>query len=147
MTPFDLERDLLSHACASAADASPPDWDRARAALEPTRADEPELAAAVDARDEAALRAIVDGWRAGKRLLPVQDRTVLKRALKAFRKRMKLTRLVDESSIGGGPMSSGRASNVVAITPPERYPREVWDELVRQKKLADARHGMYELLE
>jgi hypothetical protein len=33
----------------------------------------------------------------------------------------------------------------VAVTPPDRYPRAVWDELVRQGRLKDARHGMYEL--
>ena len=39
----------------------------------------------------------------------------LKRALKAFRKRLKLTRLDDESKLGGGAMSGGSASSVVAI--------------------------------
>ena len=71
--------------------------------------------------------------------------TDLKRALKAFRKRLKITVLDAESSIGGGPMSSGRQSAIIAITPPERYPRSVWDELVRQDRLLDAKAGMYEL--
>jgi len=70
----------------------------------------------------------------------------LKRALKAFKKRLKLTRLDVESSLGGGPMSGGRPSGIVAITPPDQYPQAVWDALVAQGKLAKASHGQYELV-
>ena len=70
----------------------------------------------------------------------------LKRALKAFKKRLKLTRLDDESQIGYGPMSSGGESSIVAITPPNQYPKAVWDELVRQGKLKQGGHGTYELV-
>jgi hypothetical protein len=68
----------------------------------------------------------------------------LKAALKAFRKRLKLTRLDDESRLGGGPLG-GKRSHVVAITPPQDYPQAVWDELVRQGKLKKAGRGTYEL--
>ncbi len=73
------------------------------------------------------------------------DPMQLKKALKAFRKRLKLTRLDDESGLGHGPMSSGRGSGIVAIPPPIQYPQAVWDELVRQGKLRDTGHGLYEL--
>jgi len=46
----------------------------------------------------------------------------LKRAFKAFKKRLKLTRLDHESSLGVGPLSGGRPSGIVAITPPNQYP-------------------------
>lgn len=69
----------------------------------------------------------------------------LKRALKAFRKRLKLMRLDDESRIGGGATTSGSRSGIVAIRPPEKYPKAVWDELVKQGKLKDAGGGLYEL--
>ena len=69
----------------------------------------------------------------------------LKTALKAFKKRLKLTCLDDQSRIGVGPMSSGRASGIVAITPPDQYPQTVWDELARQGKLKRVGNGMYEL--
>ncbi|MBI1915902.1 MAG: hypothetical protein HYS12_14380 [Planctomycetes bacterium] len=75
------------------------------------------------------------------------SRDELKRALKAFKKRLKLTRLDAESSLGGGPLSSGRRSEIVAITPPNDYPQAVWDELVRQGKLKKAGRGTYELAE
>ena len=71
----------------------------------------------------------------------------VKRAFKAFKKRLKLTRLDAESSIAGGPLSSGRSSGIVAIAPPHEFPQPVWDELVRQGKLKPAGRGMYELVE
>lgn len=73
------------------------------------------------------------------------DAAQLKYALKAFRKRLKLARLDDESRLGHGAMSSGGRSGIVAIPPPTRYPQAVWDELVRQGKLRDAGHGLYQL--
>lgn len=68
----------------------------------------------------------------------------LKKALKAFKKRLKLTRLDDESGPGGGAMTGGRTSGIVAIMPPNQYPQAVWDELVRQGKLKYTGHGLYE---
>lgn len=70
----------------------------------------------------------------------------LKRALKAFRKRLKLTQLDDESRLGYGPMSGGGKSGVVAITPPNQYPKEVWEELARQGKIKHAGSSLYELV-
>jgi hypothetical protein len=71
----------------------------------------------------------------------------LKAALKAFKKRLKLTRLDAESSLGGGPLSSGRGSGIVAIVPPNQFPPAVWDELVKQGKLKKMGGGTYELVE
>lgn len=75
------------------------------------------------------------------------DPADLKRAMKAFRKRLKLTRLNEESKLGRNPLTSGRHSDVVAIMPPHQYAQQVWDELVRQGKLRDAGNGFYELVE
>jgi len=69
----------------------------------------------------------------------------LKAALKAFKTRLKLTCLDDQSRIGVGPMSSGRQSGIVAITPPDRFPPAVWEELARQGKLKRVGSGLYEL--
>ena len=73
------------------------------------------------------------------------SKEVLKKAMKAFRKRLKVTRLDDESRMGYGPMSGGNKSGVVAITPPVQYPREVWEELAVQGRLRYLGQGMYEL--
>ena len=71
----------------------------------------------------------------------------LKLALKAFKKRLKLTRLDAESRIGVGPLSSGSKWGIEAIMPPNQYPRAIWEELVRQGKLKNAGQGMYSLVE
>lgn len=68
---------------------------------------------------------------------------VLKAAYKAFKRRLKLTQLDDSSRIGRGPMSSGHGSSIAGITPPDQYPAEVWEELVKQGKLKRAGQGMY----
>ncbi len=71
----------------------------------------------------------------------------LKQALKAFKKRLKLTRLDDESQLSRRPVTGGKPSGVVAITPPTQFPPAVWEELVRQGKLRKTGHGMYEMVE
>ncbi len=76
---------------------------------------------------------------------PAHSPQELKAALKAFRKRLKLTCLDDQSRVGVGPMSSGRQSGIVGITPPDQFPDGVWDELVRQGRLKRAGSGLYEL--
>jgi hypothetical protein len=63
------------------------------------------------------------------------DAAVLKMALKAFRKRLKLTRLADETGSSRGALTGGKVSGVVAISPPSQFAQAVWDELVRQGRL------------
>jgi hypothetical protein len=70
----------------------------------------------------------------------------MKKALKAFRKRLKLMRLDAESQLSRNPATSGRSSGIVAITPPNQFPQSVWDELVKQGKLKYAGQGTYELV-
>jgi len=70
----------------------------------------------------------------------------LKAAIKAFRKRLKLTQLDQESKIGRSPLSGGGRTTIAAITPPDQYPRAVWDALVKQGKLRPASHGMYSIV-
>jgi hypothetical protein len=121
-------------------------WEEARKAFAAARETEDvELYVAIEERDLDALRRIVREWASGERTLATHDREVLKRALKAFRQRLKLFRLDAESTVGRGPMSSGRESSIVGVRAPDTYPQEVWDELVRQKRLKDAGNGVYEL--
>ena len=70
---------------------------------------------------------------------------VLRKAYKAYKKRLKLAKLAD-SSVAGGALSGGD-KGLTAVTPPDTYPREVWEDLVRQGKLRSAGHGLYELPE
>lgn len=64
----------------------------------------------------------------------------LRRAMKAFKKRLKLARL------GRGPMTGGARSSIVAIVPPSQYLRVVWDELVKRVRLKYSGQGLYELV-
>ncbi len=77
---------------------------------------------------------------------PSPSKEELRLAMKAFRKRLKLTVLDDESRMGYGPMSSGRRAGIVAITPPDQFPQAVWDELVKQGKLRRAGGTTYEIV-
>lgn len=75
--------------------------------------------------------------------LPPADE--LRKALKAFKKRLKLARLDDESSLGVGPMSGGKSSSIVAVMAPNQYPKPVWDALVSQGRLKYSGQGLYQL--
>lgn len=68
----------------------------------------------------------------------------LKHALKAFKKRLKFTRLDHESKMGYGPTTTGR-SPIVGIMPPNQFPQAIWDELARQGKIKHVGQGVYEL--
>jgi len=76
------------------------------------------------------------------------DPEQLKQAMKAFRKRLKLTILDEESKLGrtGNPMSGGKLSKIVAIMAPREYPAAVWEELARQGKLKSSGGSFYELV-
>ncbi|MBI1371737.1 MAG: hypothetical protein GC159_03110 [Phycisphaera sp.] len=70
----------------------------------------------------------------------------LQKALRAFKKRLRLTRLDDESQISNrDPLSKGEASKIDQIIPPFEFPKEVWDELVRRDKLKYTGKGFYAL--
>jgi hypothetical protein len=71
----------------------------------------------------------------------------LKAAFKAFKKRLKATRLDEESNLNFRPTSAGRRSEIVAITPPSQFDQAIWDALVKQGKLKPAGQGTYELVD
>src|SRR5258706_12569412 len=101
---FNLQTELLSHflaaraaeIAADAAAAGP--WDAAKQALGAVKDVDADLAAAVEARDSATLKAVVDAWTSGKRPLIEHDRDLLKRAMRAFRKRRGVSRLDADST-------------------------------------------------
>ena len=68
---------------------------------------------------------------------PIAPET-LKSALKAFRKRLKVTRLDEESRLGRSPLPGGAKAGVMATQPPSQFPAEVWEELAKQGKLKPA---------
>ena len=121
-------------------------WLEAERAIGDADADEDaDIALPVLERSLPELEALIRSWDEGAGHLSAWDRAVLKRALKAYRKRLKLMRLDDESSGSRNPLSKGDSSGIAGIKPPEQYPAEVWAMLVQQGKLRDAGDGLLEL--
>ncbi len=71
----------------------------------------------------------------------------LTRAMKALKKRFKVTRLDDESRLGHDPMSKGSHSGIVAVRPPTQYPAEVWQALEQKGRVRIDRNGLVEIIE
>ena len=69
----------------------------------------------------------------------------LRKAMKAFKKRLKLSKLDAESGLGRGAMTGGNPSGIVSIVPPHQYPKAVWEELVRRGRLTYVGQGLYEI--
>ena len=121
-------------------------WREADAAVNAAGAGEDaDVALPVMERSLPALEEILAGWDAGRTRLPGWDQAVLRRAMTAFKKRLKLTRADDEYTSSRNPLSRGAASGIVGISPPTRFPPDVWRLLVKQGRLRDAGHGVLEL--
>jgi hypothetical protein len=136
----------LATALASAADAATAErlWSEARAVWTETAETDEAMTAALAAKDTAALGRITGEWLRGAHRLPERDQAIVKRAMKAYRKRLKLTQLDVDSTIGGRGLSSGSRGQIVAIQPPNQYPPVVWETLAGLGRLKSAGHGLYE---
>ena len=128
------------------------EWSQVYKLLQTTDLPGPQVTHVVGMRDVAALAELVDRLRApaDSGQVPAAaagavDEATCKRALRAFRKRLSLTVLDDESTLGRSPLTKGSAAGAAAITPPTEWPEEVWQDLVRQGKLHYIGHGLYEL--
>lgn len=81
---------------------------------------------------------------------PEFSKDELARALKAFKKRLKLARRDDESSSMGGAFSSGKKSAIVGIEPPDGFPPAIWAALEAKGRLrrvpGTQRRPRYELV-
>lgn len=67
-----------------------------------------------------------------------------KRAYKAFKKKLKLMKLDDESGLSRG---GNKRSAIAGITPPPGHPSEVWEELVTEGRLKREGQGMYSMIQ
>jgi hypothetical protein len=75
---------------------------------------------------------------------PAIDDVTLKTALNAFKKRLKLTILDQESKLGAHkPMTGGHKAQGIGIQPPNQFPRAVWVELAKQGKIKDMGGGFF----
>ena len=135
-----------------------PVWGEVHQTLLKTKADKKFVMRIIGSRDADELNRLIDALKNG-RTAPEEsasqpsdsastvDPEQTKHAMRAFRKRLKLTRLDDESRITVRPMTGGKASQIRAILPPHEYEREIWDDLIRQGQLRDAGQGFFELAE
>lgn len=144
----------LAQQICDAGDAAGPLWGQAHKLLLKTKADPSRAASVIAARDTDGLIHLVrvmQGVEEEHSETEVQpptetfDPDVLKEALRAFRKRMKLTKLDHESRLGVGPMSSGREAAFDAIEPPREFDPAVWKELARIGQLEAIGQGFYKL--
>jgi hypothetical protein len=69
----------------------------------------------------------------------------LRKALKAFKKRMKLTQLEEDSRLGRSPLTGAKTS-IVSIQPPSGFGREIWEELADKGYLTRDGGGFYSLV-
>ncbi len=99
-------------------------------------------------KDPAALVSLlntIEGKAAAAAAAPLPEfpASELDAAYRAFHKRLKVSRLADESKLGGRYTSGGRHSEIDAMQPPDGFPAEIWPALVRAGKLKDAGGGFY----
>jgi hypothetical protein len=69
----------------------------------------------------------------------------LRKALKAFKKRLKLTQLEEDSRLGHSPLT-GSKTTIVSIQPPSGFGKEIWEELADKGYLKRDGVGFYELV-
>lgn len=124
-------------------------WQLAGRLLSRFPVDQPEAARICRERDLPALDAMVTGLEHPTRPATTQtadpevSEVELTAALKAFKKRLKLARLADESKLGGRYTSGGRQSKIDAIMPPEQFGPHVWRALEKAGKLKHTGQGFY----
>ena len=126
------------------------EWKQVYKLLQKTDLPSVRVTHVVAMRDVVLLTELIDQLRAPAAAAAATDAPsaeTCRRAMRAFRRRLALTRLDDESQISiHSSLSKGADSRVAAaIIPPIEWPESVWQELVRQGKLRYIGHGVYEL--
>ncbi|HOD80806.1 MAG: hypothetical protein BWX88_00289 [Planctomycetes bacterium ADurb.Bin126] len=124
------------------------EWKQVYKLLQKTDLPSAQIAGAVGMRDPARLAGAIEAIRTPVEAPPPVEppnADVCRKAFQAFRKRLELTTLDEESTLGHGPLSKGAGHAVAAIVPPNEWPEPVWQELVRQGKLRHIGRGFYAL--
>lgn len=132
--------------------AAGPLWGAVHKLLLKSPASPADAARVITTRDVAALDRLLRELR-GEAVAPVEEAPEAptidvpadekKKAMRAFRKRLKLTRLDHESKLGVGPMTGGKKAAFDGIMPPREFPAEVWAALVADGKLRALGQGFY----
>lgn len=121
-------------------------WALAQRLLGRMPADQEEVARVCESRDLEGLDSIIAKLEApatpSASVTSIPDEE-LDRAMRAYKKRLKVMRLADESKLGGRQLTGGRQSEIDAIIPPTEFPRDVWVALAHRGDLKDAGGGFY----
>jgi len=122
-------------------------WRQVYKLLQKTPLPPGRVTAVVGMRDVAGLATFLEQLRLAGTAEepPPPDEDTWRKALAAFRKRLEVTILDEESKLGRGPLSKGAHEGPAAVVPPTDWPQEVWDYLVRLGKIKPIGHGLYEL--
>lgn len=129
-------------------------WGHAQKLLLSIKADSSEVAKAVMGRDLPTfdrLLATLRGHEVEPPLaveeapLPEIPEEVLRKAMKAFRRRLKLTKLDHESKLGRSPLSTGKDADFDSIIPPMEFTPETWKVLTARGELESTGRGFYML--
>ncbi len=126
------------------------EWKQVYKLLQKTELPTDRVTHVVGMRDVSRLTELIDQLRAPAAAsapphAQAPSTETCRRAMRAFRKRLALTRLDEESKISShSPLSKGADSRMSAIVPPIDWPESVWQELVRQGKLRYIGHGFYQ---
>lgn len=149
--------DLAARIAAADAAVVGPLWGAMHKLLLKAKVPPKEILPLIGGRDQAGLAALLARLRGdpapsvpeepARPPAPPIDPDVLRHAMRAFRQRLKVTRLDAESRLGVGPMSGGRKHGIDAIIPPREIPAEVWEALADQGALRRAGPGFYALAE
>jgi hypothetical protein len=124
------------------------EWKQAYRLLQKSELPADRVGSVVGMRDVEGLAELLDELRdpsvAAVRPEGPSEETCNK-ALAAFRKRISLTMLDEESKLGRNPLTKGAESGIAGIVPPNEWPEAVWQELARQGKLRYLGYGLYGL--
>jgi hypothetical protein len=71
----------------------------------------------------------------------------MKKALQAFKKRLKLMRLDDDSRLGHSPLTGDKKDKIMSIRPPSGFGAAIWEALADKGVLKRDTSGFYELVE
>jgi hypothetical protein len=124
------------------------EWKQVYRLLQQTRLAQGQVSAIVGMRDVTGLVRLIGELRAPvPPPAPVETHTpeTLRLAMRAFRTRLSLTVLDEESKLGRSPLTKGPGAGVAAIVPPSEWPDSVWQELARQGRLVYIGQGFYEM--
>ena len=153
--PEALAREAEEIRATLSAEKPGPEWGVIQRLLMKAKSDPSAVGRAVASRDLELIDLLIARIRDPELELPGEEpdiddgveipEEVLRDAMRAYRKRVKLTKLDHESKLARSPLSSGKDADFDAIIPPNQFPPEVWRALVRKGELESTGQGFYKL--